>query len=244
MWDCLYYYKYWEAYDSVSLKPRGCSQCPFIQMAQQYINKTTHFPQSSSFLSVTSPQSKLTAGETNRGHQLLRVADWSFPSSEAALLTNTFWHYWCSPGEGGSVTCINFKRQKQNCELSPSVLSPGLFDPDPMAVRASQWLPAPTLDMRGPCSCSTRLCGWQESTADFIGQAAGTRGPQVNWSPIWCLLVEIRREGRACGSLKQKCKSTSANKCCDGSCYSTPQTFTAPGSVFVHLSDSNCAVAM
>lgn len=146
------------------------------------------------------------------------MLDWSFPSSEAAPLTNTFWHYWCSPGEGGSVTCINFKRQKQNCELSPSVLSPGLFDPDPMAVWASEWLPGPTLDMRKPCSCSTRLCGWQESKADFIGQAAGTREPQVNWSPIWCLLAEIRREGRACDSYKQKCKSTSANNCCDGSC--------------------------
>lgn len=65
--------------------------------------------------------------------------------------------------------------------------------------------------MRKPCKCSTRLCGWEESAAGFIGQPAGPREPRVNRSPVWCLLTEITGEGRACHFFKLKCKSTSAN---------------------------------
>lgn len=65
--------------------------------------------------------------------------------------------------------------------------------------------------MRKPCKCSTRLCGWEESAAGFIGRPAGPREPRVNRSPVWCLLTEITGEGRACHFFKLKCKSTSAN---------------------------------
>lgn len=124
---------------SLSLYSNGAEICYFL-------HKTINFFQSPSSLSQW--QSKQAAGKKNWRQNCWEMPAWSFQNSKAVPLTNTFWHidvFW------GSVTCINFKRQKQNCELSPSVLLPGLFDPDLLAVWACERLPGPTLDMRKPC---------------------------------------------------------------------------------------------
>ena len=72
-----------------------------------------------------------------------------------------------------------------------------LFDPDLWAVWAPEWLPGPTLDMRTPCWCSARLCGWQESTAAFTGRAAGPGEPPVNPSYLMFSYRDATREQSA-----------------------------------------------
>ncbi len=136
------------------------------------------------------------------------MLDWSFQLCKTEPLTISLRHYWCFL----KFSYFNFKKAKTKLWAVAFCLIVEAAWPRSLGW-ASEWLPGPTLDMREPCSCSTRLCGWQESMAGFIGRAAGTQEPRVNWSPIWCLLTEITQVGRACDFFKLKCKSGSANNC-------------------------------
>lgn len=94
-------------------------------------------------------------------------------------LTNTFWHYWCFL-RFTDLHWLKKKGEKQtaSCPLL-SVSVPGCL------TQISEWLPAPTLDMRTPRWCSARLCGWEERGR----AAAGPPEPPVNRS---CLMFAYR----------------------------------------------------